>query len=106
MSASRTPDRTRENKMAGAKRRLRLWMGFMVVFAGWGLYTYIDQAATIEGLKADYKVQEKKKQDAELTRNEVQQEVDRLNTTEYILQMARSQGMLLPDEVLIRKHEE
>ncbi|MFD3270984.1 septum formation initiator family protein [Paenibacillus dendritiformis] len=106
MSASRTPDRTRENKMAGAKRRLRLWMGFMVVFAGWGLYTYIDQAATIEGLKADYQVQEKKKTAAELTRNEVQQEVDRLNTTEYILQIARSKGMLLPDEVLIRKHEE
>lgn len=78
----------------------------MVVFAGWGLYTYIDQAATIEGLRADYQVQDKKKQDAEKTRNEVQQEVDRLNTTEYILQNARSQGMLLPDEVLIRKHEE
>ncbi|GAC42466.1 septum formation initiator [Paenibacillus popilliae ATCC 14706] len=78
----------------------------MVVFAGWGLYTYIDQAAAIKGLKADYQAQEKKKLSAEQTRNEVQQEVDRLNTTEYILQIARSQGMLLPDEVLIRKHEE
>ncbi|MBN3524353.1 FtsB family cell division protein [Paenibacillus apiarius] len=106
VSVSRTPDRYRDKKIAGAKRRLRLWTAFMVLFLGWGTYTYITQMSTMEDLRQDLKVREKEKQAAEQIRNELKQEVDRLNTTEYILQIARSRGMVLPDEVIIRKHDE
>jgi len=41
----------------------------------------------------------------QLQHDELQAEIDKLNTTEYILQIARSRGMRLPDELFIRTEE-
>ncbi|EJW18871.1 septum formation initiator family protein [Paenibacillus alvei] len=105
-SRRHTPIRNQDNKIAGAKRRLRLWLIFMALFIGWGTYTYFSQLNTMEELRSDLVAREKEKSEVEQVRNELRQEVDRLNTTEYILQLARSRGMVLPDELLIRKHDE
>ncbi|MBG9734363.1 septum formation initiator family protein [Paenibacillus alvei] len=78
----------------------------MALFIGWGTYTYFSQLNTMEELRSDLVAREKEKSEVEQVRNELRQEVDRLNTTEYILQLARSRGMVLPDELLIRKHDE
>ncbi|OBY79026.1 septum formation initiator [Paenibacillus sp. KS1] len=78
----------------------------MALFIGWGTYTYFSQLNTMEELRSDLKAREKEKGEVEQVRNDLRQEVDRLNTTEYILQLARSRGMVLPDELLIRKHDE
>lgn len=105
-SRRHTPGRNEDNKISGAKRRLRLWVIFMVFFIGWGTCTYFSQLNTMEELRADLKVREKERGAVEQVCNELRQEVDRLHTTEYILQLARSRGMVLPDELLIRKHDE
>ncbi|WP_245595956.1 FtsB family cell division protein [Paenibacillus taiwanensis] len=90
----------------GTKRRLQIWLLFMLVFMGWGVYTYVSQMFQMQDLKQEYVLQEKEKREAEQARNNLLAEVNRLNTTEYILDLARIRGMVLPNEKLIRKHDE
>lgn len=98
----RNPDK----KIANAKRRLRLWVIFMVLFIGWGAYTYLSQLNMMKTLRADLHARENEKSEVERTRNELKQEVERLHTTEYILQIARSGGMVRPNEILLPKQDE
>lgn len=106
VSRRHTLVRNQDNKMMSAKRRLRLWMTFMILFIGWGAYTYLNQLHMMGKLRVDLYAREKEKDKVEHIRNKLKQEVERLNTKEYILQLARSRGMALPDEILIRKQDE
>ncbi|WP_195576845.1 FtsB family cell division protein [Paenibacillus sp. 1001270B_150601_E10] len=88
------------------KRRIQLWLAFVVVFSGWGVYTYVNQMLKMQELKQEYSAQEQAHSEALQERDELQTKVNKLNTEEYILDIARSKGMLRPDEILIRKQDE
>jgi len=89
----------------GTKRRLQLWLVFMCVFIGWGGYTYVSQMFKMQDLEKEMSVKSEEFNQTQLQHDELQAEIDKLNTTEYILQIARSRGMRLPDELFIRTEE-
>ncbi|WP_232278102.1 FtsB family cell division protein [Paenibacillus sp. 481] len=93
-------------QMNVTKRRLRIWLMFMTLFLCWGVYTFFSQMFQMQDLEKESADRQAIKTQAEKARNELKQEVDRLNTTEYILQLARSRGWVLPNEVIIRKQDE
>jgi len=97
---------TENQKITMAKRRFCLWLLFIMLFIGWGVYTYFKQTNTMEHLQQELKQKETEKKKVEQVYYELQQEISRLQTTEYILQIARSRGMVLPNELLIRNHKE
>ncbi|TVX85183.1 septum formation initiator family protein [Paenibacillus agilis] len=78
----------------------------MVVFLGWAGYTYVSQVFQLEDMQKEYAQNEVEKKKAEQIRNDLQHEVNRLDDPEYLLDIARSKGMTLPDERLIRTEEE
>ncbi|UHA75978.1 septum formation initiator family protein [Paenibacillus sp. 481] len=78
----------------------------MTLFLCWGVYTFFSQMFQMQDLEKESADRQAIKTQAEKARNELKQEVDRLNTTEYILQLARSRGWVLPNEVIIRKQDE
>ncbi|MCR8846632.1 septum formation initiator family protein [Paenibacillus sp. SC116] len=113
-SSRSTPRMTSNRSNTGApsgvhktvKRRLQLWLLFMVVFLGWAGYTYVSQVFQLEDMQKEYAQNEVEKKKAEQIRNDLQHEVNRLDDPEYLLDIARSKGMTLPDERLIRTEEE
>lgn len=90
----------------GARRRLRLWMGCMVLFFGWAGYTFIAQSGEIEA-----KSQELADRQASLTKsqqglNQLQYELNRLQDPEYIGQIAmKKYGLYKPGEIPVRVSE-
>lgn len=98
-------ERTHSTVKKGMKRRLQLWMLFMCVFLVWSGYTYVCQMFDLQDLEQQKMEKTAELQAAEQQRDELNEEINKLNTTEYVLQIARSRGMRLPDELLIRTQE-
>ncbi|MBR2567854.1 MAG: septum formation initiator family protein [Paenibacillus sp.] len=88
------------------RRRIQLWLAFVVVFSGWGVYTYVGQMLKMQDLQQEFSAQEEVHSKTLQKRDELQNKVNKLNTEEYLLDIARSKGMLRPDEILIRKQDE
>ncbi|MBP3967228.1 MULTISPECIES: FtsB family cell division protein [Paenibacillus] len=84
---------------AGTKRRLKIWVVFIVLFMGWALYTLISQLdrqgqAEIKLANASQKIDAAAKQVEEL-----KLAVARLSDKEYIGQLAtKEQGMVRKGE--------
>lgn len=97
--------RNQDNKIANAKCRLRLWMIFMVLFIGWGTYTYLNQLSMMKKLLSDLSIWESEKNKVEHEHNELMQKIERLRNPEHISQLARGQGMVYPGERLIQKQD-
>ncbi|WP_138496110.1 FtsB family cell division protein [Paenibacillus pinistramenti] len=95
---------SKANSSAGARKRLRLWLVCILVFAGWAGYVFYSQASEMNDKSKQLTVvrsQEKAKQDS---LNDVKYEINRLNDPEYIGQLARKKyGLYKPGETPIRK---
>lgn len=98
-------ERVQSTVRKGMKRRLQLWMLFMCVFLAWGGYTYVSQMFDLQDLEEQKLTRTAELEATQLRRDQLAEEIDKLNTTEYVLQIARSRGMRLPDELLIRTQE-
>lgn len=91
-----------KKKVTGARRRIMLWLAFMICFTGWAGYTFINQSTQMADKSA--KLQEIKvtQTKTEQALEELKQEVGRLQDPEYIGQIARKKyGMYLPGETPI-----
>ncbi|MGZ9587105.1 FtsB family cell division protein [Paenibacillus marinisediminis] len=106
VEANRNTEKLNATVRKGTKRRLQLWLLFICVFLCWSGYTYVSQMFTMQDLEQEKQARGQEHKEALEIRNNLQEEVDKLDTTEYILQIARSRGMKLPDERFIRKQEE
>lgn len=94
------------NQMAGARRRIRLWLGFMIVFLGWAGYTYISQSGEI-GVKSQ-QLEERRASMAAATQSldQLKYEINRLQDPEYIGQIAmKKYGLYKPGEIPVRVSE-
>lgn len=101
--AVQSQTKQKSTKYAGVRRRLTLWMTFMVFFMGWAGYTLLAQSSQIAD-KSD-QLSEKKAKNAEVEKSLVnlQYEVNRLQDPEYIGQLARKEfGLYKPEETPIR----
>ncbi|MEC0373211.1 septum formation initiator family protein [Paenibacillus chibensis] len=103
---ARTTQESKTVKSAGARRRIMIWVSFMVVFMSWAGYTYISQQSQISAKSAELS---KKKVEHDTTKNtemQLNNDVKRLNDPEYIGQLARKNfGMYLPGETPIHTEE-
>lgn len=88
--------------MTGARRRLKLLLIGMLIFAGWAAYILITQQGQISIGSDQLQEATKKLTDAELQSQILQQQITRLNDPEYISQIARKeQGLGFPGEIPI-----
>ncbi|MGO4371833.1 FtsB family cell division protein [Paenibacillus sp. YIM B09110] len=88
---------------AGSKRRIRMWLLFVVLFIGWATYTLVgklqEQHATNSRLATIQQQLETAKTDTEA----MKQEIERLNDPEYISQLAtKDHGMVYKGETQIQ----
>lgn len=94
--------RSQKSNVTGARRRIMLWLAFMICFTGWAGYTFFNQSTQMADKSA--KLQEIKvtKTETDQALEELKQEVSRLQDPEYIGQIARKKyGMYLPGETPI-----
>ena len=93
----------KQTAYAGTKRRLKLWVVAVCLFAGWAAYTMIGQserqtATDTKLLAIEQQLQASKQKSAEL-----QQKMERLSDEEYIQELARKQyGLIKPGETPIQ----
>ncbi|MNO23064.1 Cell division protein FtsL [compost metagenome] len=93
-------------KPTGARRRIRLWMSFMIVFIGWAGYTYFAQAGEIGAKEQQLAEYQASKTDGEQSLNQLKYELDRLKDPEYIGQIAmKKYGLYKPGEIPVRVSE-
>jgi len=84
---------------AGSKRRLRLWLAFIVVFMTWALYTVANQLQEQKATELRYAAVVQQKAEAEKLSAELSRKIERLQDPEYIQEVARrDQGMIMPGE--------
>lgn len=96
---------TGQGKSAGAKRRLMLWMTFVIVFVIWAGYTFLVQNAQISDKSSNLAAQQTSKEETQKKLDQLKYEVSRLKDPEYIGQLARKKGYYLPEETPIQVEE-
>lgn len=90
----------------GARRRIRLWMGFMVLFIGWAGYTFINQAGVMSDKSQQLSERKSALSTTEQEFAQLKYELDRLKDPEYIGQIAmKKYGLYKPGETPIRVTE-
>ncbi|MCM3130773.1 septum formation initiator family protein [Paenibacillus provencensis] len=86
----------------GARRRIMLWLTFMVCFTGWAVYTFYSQSVQMADKSAKLEQATKINAEAQKEKTELSNEVERLKDPEYIGQLARKKyGMFMPGETPI-----
>ncbi|EFM10879.1 Septum formation initiator [Paenibacillus curdlanolyticus YK9] len=90
---------------AGTKRRKRLWLAFVIIFACWALYTLINQEQSRGAASQRLSEAKAQKDAAEKELTSLKQEIDRLHDPEYIGQLASQQGMVREGEKVIQVAE-
>ena len=101
--ASQTSSHQQSTKYAGGRRRLTLWMCFMVLFVGWAGYTLINQSSQIAEINNELVKKEDTKAEIDQSVLQLEHEVNRLQDPEYIGQLARKEyGLYRPEETPIR----
>ncbi|GGG24795.1 FtsB family cell division protein [Paenibacillus abyssi] len=84
---------------SGSRRRLKLWILFVVLFMGWALYTMVNQMERQGNTEQRLLAAEQKLKTGEQVSGELQQKIDRLNDAEFIQEIARKEyGMIMPGE--------
>ncbi|MDR0270146.1 septum formation initiator family protein [Paenibacillus sp.] len=98
-----------ENKAeqkAGARRRILIWVSFMVIFMLWATYSFISQQSQIADKSAELAKKKVEQDNTEKSKQQLTYEVKRLKDPEYIGQLARKNyGMYLPGETPIHTEE-
>lgn len=90
----------------GARRRLRLWMGLMIIFLGWAGYTYIAQSGEIEAKSQQLTDRETSMATSRQSLDQLEYELNRLKDPEYIGQIAmKKYGLYKPGEIPVRVSE-
>ncbi|GGH39646.1 FtsB family cell division protein [Paenibacillus segetis] len=90
----------------GARRRLRLWAGFMIIFLGWAGYTYIAQSGEIEAKSQQLAERETSMATSKQSLDQLEYELNRLKDPEYIGQIAmKKYGLYKPGEIPVRVSE-
>ncbi|WDH98806.1 septum formation initiator family protein [Paenibacillus urinalis] len=93
---------TQKSKTTGARRRIMLWLTFMICFTGWAGYTFYSQSVQMADKSAKLEQATKVNAEAQKEKTELSNEVERLQDPEYIGQLARKKyGMFLPGETPI-----
>ncbi|GAB6992568.1 FtsB family cell division protein [Paenibacillus pini] len=93
---------TKTSKNAGARRRLMIWLSFMVVFVVWGGYTFIAQLGQMADKSAVLEKNQSAAAAVKQSENQLSYEVNRLHDPEYIGQLARKNfGWYKPGETPI-----
>lgn len=91
------------NRSVGARRRLRIWMGFMILFLGWASYTFISQSGEISKKSHQLAERQAAKATSEQTVSQLKYELNRLKDPEYIGQIAmKKYGLYRPGEIPVR----
>ncbi|MCM3786505.1 septum formation initiator family protein [Neobacillus mesonae] len=99
-STSQVPPQ--KSKVTGARRRIMLWLAFIVCFTGWAGYTFYNQSVQIADKNAKLEQANQINSDTEQEMTELKSEVERLQDPEYIGQLARKKyGMFMPGETPI-----
>ncbi|GGA50937.1 FtsB family cell division protein [Paenibacillus physcomitrellae] len=92
------------NNNPGAKRRLRLWLCFVILFVGWAGYVFYSQTSELHEKSKQLAQVRTKEQATQESLNQLKYEINRLNDPEYIGQLARKKyGLYKPGETPIRK---
>lgn len=101
--ASQTLNNQQATKYAGGRRRLSLWMCFMVLFMGWAGYTLLNQNSQIAVTSDELVKKQATKAESDESVSQLEYEVNRLQDPEYIGQLARKEyGLYRPEEIPIR----
>jgi len=98
-------DARRSAPAAGSKRRLRLWLAFVAAFMGWAIYTAVQQMTDRAATGIELAAVQQKLSESEARKAELETEIDRLADPEYIMELARKNGMTLPGEQPIQATE-
>lgn len=101
-TAGRTAAPTGQGKSAASRRRLMLWMVFVVLFTIWALYTFFVQNAQISDKSSRLAAQQASQEETLKKLDQLKYEVSRLKDPEYIGQLARKKGYYLPEETPIK----
>lgn len=100
--ASQTTNQ-QSTKYVGGRRRLSLWMLFMVLFMSWAGYTLFNQNSQIAETNAELVKKQATKAESDKSVQQLEYEVNRLQDPEYIGQLARKEyGLYRPEEIPIR----
>lgn len=87
----------------GARRRLRIWMTFMVLFLAWAGYTYYVQADEISGKAQQLNETKASLDETQQKLEQLKYEISRLQDPEYIGQIAmKKYGLYKPGELPVR----
>lgn len=87
------------NTNAGAKRRYKLWLLFIVMFLGWAAYTLFGQLEQQNETSLKFTSLEEQVKSAVEKNEALKLEIERLNDPEYIAQLAtKEQGMVKQGE--------
>jgi cell division protein DivIC len=89
---------------AGARRRLRLWLGFVILFVGWAGYVLYSQTSELNVKSTQLSEVRAEEMATQENLKQIKYEINRLNDPEYIGQLARKKyGLYKPGETPIRK---
>ncbi|GIQ67291.1 septum formation initiator family protein [Xylanibacillus composti] len=85
----------------GTRRRLRIWMLFLLGFSAWAGFTFYDQVHKLDSKMARMEELELKLADTRAINDAYKQEIVRLNDPEYIEQILRKDHLMTKEgEVL------
>ncbi|WP_055105400.1 FtsB family cell division protein [Paenibacillus ihumii] len=105
-TASANSKNPSSRQMAGARRRIRLWLGFMIIFLGWAGYTYISQSGEINAKSQQLEERRASMSAATQSLEQLKYEINRLQDPEYIGQLAmKKYGLYKPGEIPVRVSE-
>ncbi|WP_245948205.1 septum formation initiator family protein [Paenibacillus sambharensis] len=103
MAKAQTSNRTTTHP--GSKRRLKIWFAFVVLFMAWALYTLFSQMEQRGETEMKRLALQETLAEAEAESARLQKQVERLNDSEYIRELARKHGYILPGEQPIQVTE-
>ncbi|WP_270167098.1 FtsB family cell division protein [Paenibacillus sp. SYP-B4298] len=87
----------------GSKRRLKLWLVFVVLFMSWAIYTMINQGYSKDKTQERYLAAQHKLDEIKQAQDQLQHRVNMLTDPEYIKELARKEyGMIMPGEQQIQ----
>lgn len=103
MRTSTTIKSTNTTGNEGSKRRLKLWLVFIILFLGWTAYTMVNQGYSKDQMQERYLAAQNKLDEIQKTQDQLQHRVNMLNDPEYIKELARKEyGMIMPGEQQIQ----
>jgi cell division protein DivIC len=83
---------------AGSKRRLKLWLAVILLFMAWALYTVVNQYQKQGETELRLAAMEQKLDESKKNTADLHLKIERLKDPEYIHQIARKQGLIMPGE--------